>query len=196
MKSMLFAAAGAAILAAPAAAQAEAQQLYFDPNHTQISVGWEHYAGAPLTFFFTEFDGELMYDPENAENSSANVTVDIPGIWTGVEDFKNHLLSGDFFEAETYPEASFTSTEIEYTSDTTATMTGDLTIKDITAPVTFDVEMVGEHTDDEGATTRGFTATTELDRTEWGLGYAAPMVPETVTLTIATELKETDPAAE
>ncbi len=196
MKTMLFAAAGAAILAAPAAAQAEAQQLYFDPNHTQISVDWEHYAGAPLTFLFTEFDGELMYDPENAENSSANVTVDIPGIWTGVEDFKNHLLSGDFFEAETYPEASFTSTAIEYSSDTTATLTGDLTIKDKTAPVTFDVEMVGEHENDEGAKTWGFVATTDLNRTEWGLGYAAPMVPETVTLTIATELKATPPDAE
>lgn len=196
MKSMIFAAASAAVLAAPAAALAEAQQLYFDPNHTQIGVQWEHYAGAPLTFYFTDFEGELIYDPENAENSSASVSVDIPAIWTGVEDFKNHLLSGDFFEAETYPEASFTSTDIEYISDSTATMTGDLTIKGKTAPVTFNVEMVGEHTNDEGATTRGFVATTELDRTEWGLGYAAPMVPETVTLTIATELKETDPAAE
>ena len=115
-----------AFAAAPVAANADAEQLYFDPNHTQISVDWAHAAGAPLTFYFTDWDAELMYDAENIENSSVNVTLPLTGLWTGIDGFTDHLQSDDFFTAETWPSASFTSTSVTRTGDDTAELTGDL----------------------------------------------------------------------
>jgi len=185
----------AAIAAAPFAAQAEPEQLYFDPNHTQIGVDWTHYAGATLSFYFTEWDAELIYDEEDIANSSVDVTVPLSGLWTGVDNFTSHLQSGDFFEAETWPSARFVSTSIERTGETTATMTGDLTIRDVTAPVTFDVEMVGEGGEGDRYK-QGFKAWTTLDRTEWDLGLYAPFVPAEVKLVINAELQSSDPDAE
>ncbi len=186
--------AAAAAVALPATAMAEAEQLYMDPSHTQISAEWKHFSGLPLQIMFTQFDSTVMYDAEDVSNSSVEITLPVEGIHSGVAPFDTHLKSPDFFEAETYPTATFTSTSIESTGEDTATMTGDLTIKDVTAPVTFDVTLVGAGENPmSGAALYGFTATTTLDRTEWGLGMFAPAVPAEVTLMIATEMGPNPP---
>lgn len=188
----LFAAAAAVTL--PTLALAEPAQLYMDPNHTQITATWKHFSGAPLNIVFTQHDATIMYDAEDASASSVEITLPIEGIHSGVEAFDTHLKSPDFFEAETYPTASFTSTSVEKTGDNTATLTGDLTIKDVTAPVTFDVTLLNDMSHPmSGARLVGFTATTTLDRTEWGLGMFAPAVPADVVLTISTELSDAAP---
>ena len=184
-----------AFAAAPVAANADAEQLYFDPNHTQISVDWAHAAGAPLTFYFTDWDAELMYDAENIENSSVNVTLPLTGLWTGIDGFTDHLQSDDFFTAETWPSASFTSTSVTRTGDDTAELTGDLTIKDKTAPVTFDVKLLDTFGDGDNART-GFKAWTTLSRSEWGLGYGENYAADDVKVIISTELVKDDPDAE
>lgn len=186
--------AAAASVALPAIAAAAPTQLYMDPNHTQITATWKHFSGVPLDIRFTEFDSTVMYDAEDPSASSIEITLPVAALESGVPPFNDHLKSADFFEAETYPTATFTSTSIEATGENTATMTGDLTIKDVTAPVTFDVTLVGEAPNPmSGAQLWGFTATTTLDRTEWGLGMFAPAVPADVVLTISSELGDTPP---
>ena len=181
-------------IALPAVAVAEPVQLYMDPNHTQIKATWKHFSGVPLDIRFTEYDATVMYDAENPSASSLEITLPVDALDSGVPAFNDHLKSADFFEAETYPTASFTATSIESTGADTATMTGDLTIKDITAPVTFDVTLVGEAPNPmSGAQLWSFTATTTLDRTEWGLGNFAPAVPADVVLTINSELGDQAP---
>lgn len=186
--------AAAAAIAMPALAHAAPVQLYMDPSHTQISAEWRHFSGVPLRIRFTEFDATVMYDAEDPSASSLEITLPVDALESGVPPFNDHLKSPDFFEAETYPTASFIATSIESTGDDTATMTGDLTIKDVTAPVTFDVTLIGDTQNPmSGARLVGFTATTELDRSEWGLGMFVPAVPANVTLHIAAELSENPP---
>jgi polyisoprenoid-binding protein YceI len=185
----------AASMALPAVAMAEPVQLYMDPNHTQIKATWKHFSGVPLDIRFTEYDATVMYDADDASASSVEITLPVAGLESGVPPFNDHLKSADFFEAETYPTATFTSTSIESTGEDTATMTGDLTIKDVTAPVTFDVTLIGASPNPmSGAQLWSFSATTTLDRTEWGLGNFAPAVPADVVLTINSELGDTAPA--
>lgn len=184
----------AAALALPAAALAAPTQLYMDPNHTQITATWKHFSGVPLQIAFTQHEAAVMYDAEDPSASSIEITLPVEGLESGVPPFNDHLKSPDFFEAATYPTATFTSTSITATGDNTATMTGDLTIKDVTAPVTFDVTLIGDTANPmSGARVVGFTATTTLDRTEWGLGMFAGPIPADVVLNISSELGETPP---
>ncbi len=180
----------AAAITLPCAALADPQPFQFDENHTQISATWIHNAGAPLQIFFTEFDGQVMWDPDNIEASSVSVTLPVEGIHSFVPAFDDHLKTADMFEVETWPTATFTSTSVERTGENTAQMTGDLTIKDNTAPVTFDVELVGERpAEGMGGYAIGFVAKTTLTRSEWGLGFGVNFgLPEPVELVISTEL--------
>ncbi|GER08032.1 hypothetical protein JCM17843_23420 [Kordiimonadales bacterium JCM 17843] len=90
---------------------------------------------------FGDFAGELVLDEENPEASTLNVTIPINSLDTGIEKLDGHLLSADFFDAATYPEATFTSTKIDRTGDSTAKVYGDLTIHGVTKPVVLDVTL-------------------------------------------------------
>ena len=187
--------AAVASIALPVVAIAAPTQLYMDPNHTNVRAVWKHFTGIPLEIRFTDFESTVMYDAEDPSASSIEITIPVDSLWTNVAAFDEHLQSPDFFEVATYPTATFTSTAIESTGPNTATMTGDLTIKDVTAPVTFAVTLVNDMSHPmSGARLVGFTATTTLTRSEWGLGMFAPAVPEDVALVISTELAETPPA--
>ena len=128
--------------------------------------------------------------------AASTITIDPAGIDTGVDAFDSHLMSADFFDVETFPEITFVSTAVEPTGDTTALVTGDLTIKDNTRPVVLDVTLnyIGEHQlaeyipDFAGMEVAGFSASTTLLRSEFGLGMMVPMVGDEVELIIETEL--------
>ncbi len=191
IRPLFFAAALAAV---PAAAQAEAQRLYLDPNHTSIRVEWTHDGMTPLLIAFPAFSGEVHFDPDAIENSSVTVMLDMQQMWTGIPLWDDHLRDAErpLLQTAAYPEAKFVSTGVTRTGENTAALTGDLTIRDQTHEVTFDVEFTRE-VELRGQTVRGFLARAVIDRAQFGVEQGAARMGTDVTIVIATELMENDP---
>ena len=145
-----------------------------DPAHSTISFVVRHAMVSKVRGTFNTWNSTITV-ADNVEESSATATVDVASVDTRNEDRDNHLRSGDFFNVETYPEATFTSTAVNVDAEGNGTVTGDLTIKDVTKPVTFDVSTFGVEEAPGGETRWGFEATTTLDRTEFGIDFNAPM---------------------
>jgi polyisoprenoid-binding protein YceI len=121
---------------------------------------------------FKEVSGTLDFNREHPEKSSVEATINAASIWTGVADRDAHLRSADFFEVEKYPTITFKSTKVEVVSKENAKITGDLTIRDVTRPVTLNVELLGEVVHPfSGATILGFTAKTKINREDFGLTW-------------------------
>ncbi|MCZ4296773.1 YceI family protein [Henriciella marina] len=178
-------------LAAPVAV-AEPVAYEFDKDHTTIVASWDHLGFSRQGIEFTDYDGNLMLDMETPENSSIEVTFNLAdgGFWVGtpgVDSFENHLSSGDLLDVEAFPTATFTATSFETEDGKTGTMTGELTLKGETRPVTLDVTLnkAGEM---RGTTKAGFSATGTMMRSEWGIDYAVPGVSDELQLMIETEL--------
>ena len=129
-----------------------------------------------------------MYDAENVSASSVQVTLPLSGLNSFVADFDAHLRSGDFFDAEKYPAATFKSTKVESAGKGKLKVTGNLTIKDITKPVVLDVTLnkAGEQPMAKRAAI-GFDATATVSRTAFGVGKFVPNVSDEVKLRITTE---------
>jgi polyisoprenoid-binding protein YceI len=162
-----------------------AEPYKFDPTHTQIRFDWIHTAGVTLSGFFTKYDGSIDLNFKDPVKSSVNVTLDVSGLWTGVPKFDEHLKNADFFESAKYPTITFKSMKAVKTSATTGKLTGDLTVKGVTKPITFDVVATSKF---EKVERLGFMATAKVKRSDLGLGLYAPAVPEEVTIVIATEV--------
>jgi len=196
-RSLLAATAVAAIAGALTADPAVAADAYsLEKIHTEIIFSYDHLGNSRAYGEFRSFDGEVVLDRDDPSQSTMTITIDPTGIDTGVEAFDTHLMSADFFDVETFPEITFVSTAVEPTGDTTARVTGDLTIKDNTHPVVLDVTLnyIGEHQlaefvpDYAGMEVAGFSASGTLNRSAFGLGMMAPMVGDEVELIIETEL--------
>jgi len=179
----LKALAAAALLLASSVASAA--PYTFDPTHTQVRFDWIHTAGATLSGFFTKYDGKIDLNFADPVKSSVDITLDVSGLWTGVPKFDEHLKAPDFFDAKTFPTITFKSTKAVKTSATTGKLTGNLTVKGVTKPITFDVVATSKF---EKVERLGFMATAKVKRSDLGLGLYAPAVPEEVTIVIATEV--------
>ena len=112
--------------------------------------------------------------PPNPANSRVELTIKTGSIDTGVADRDGHLKSGDFFDVENNPEITFVSTEVERDGDDWA-ITGDLTIKDVTKPVTIEFEQTGSAKDPFGNIRVGFEGATAISRKDWGLTWNAAL---------------------
>ncbi len=184
---------GIGLLAQPVAA---ADSFGFDKAHTEILFSYSHLGNSRAFGEFREFDGEVILDRDDPANSSIDLTIVAASIDTGVAAFDTHLKSADFFAVETYPLITFTSTGVEVTGDTTAKVTGELTIKEHSRPVVLDVTLnyLGEHQlaafvpDYADMEVAGFSATTTLLRSDFGVDMLVPMVGDEVELIIETEL--------
>lgn len=188
IRTVLLAAMASAI---PAMALAEPVTLVADPSHTSVRVEWPHNGHTPLLIAFPAFEGAVMYDAENIANSSVTWSVDTTALWTGVPLWEEHLADPErpLLQTATYPTASFASTAVAATGENTGTVTGDLTIRDITIPVTFDVELTNDVVRErDGKRIVGFLATAEIDRTQFGIDQGVADMGETVTITVAAEL--------
>lgn len=186
--AMIF---GAVLLASPVHA---AQETFtFDKAHTNIMWFASHFGFSDSMGQFMDYDGKLVLDEENPENSSVEITIKTESIMTGLPDFDDHLRNKDFFWVSTYPTAKFVSTEVEQTGDNTAKVTGNLTMLDQTHPVTLDVTMnkLGTNPFNKKRTV-GFSAKTTLMRSQWGMTYALPGIPDAVDILIETELVAAD----
>jgi len=144
-----------------------------DPAHTQIEFAVKHMMFTTVRGQFSKFEGALDLDRESPETSSIEVTIDASSIDTGVKDRDEHLRSDDFFDVQKFPEITFRSTDVSgsITEGDELEVTGDLTIRDVTREVTLDARFEGTGTDPWGGTRAGFTATTKIDRRDFGLEW-------------------------
>lgn len=178
----------AALLAFAGSAFAAPVTYKIDPNHTDVIAQWSHFGFSNPSAHFGKADGTIVYDAENVSASSVQVTLPLSGLNSFVADFDEHLRSGDFFDAEKYPAATFKSTKVESAGKGKLKVTGDLTIKDITKPVVLAVTLnkAAEQPMAKRAAI-GFDATATISRTAFGVGKYVPNVSDEVKLRITTE---------
>ncbi|CAM5522594.1 polyisoprenoid-binding protein [Streptomyces spiroverticillatus] len=146
-----------------------------DASHTRIGFTARHAMVTNVRGAFTDLDGTLKLDGSNPSASEASITVRMTSIDTGSDDRDNHLRSGDFFDVETFPEMTFHSTKAEQLGGSDYRITGDLTIKDTTRPLSIDLEFNGSATDPFGNERVGFEGSATILRSEWGLTWNAAL---------------------
>lgn len=185
MKTTLLAAALG--IAAISPALAEPVKYTLDASHSQIVFSYVHQGYSTTYGMFSGFDGEIMFDAADPAASSVMVAFPITTMNTGWEKRDGHLQSADFFGGKA-PEVKFVSTGIELTGETTGKITGDLTIAGMTKPVVLDAVLnkTGTHFR-SGNPFIGFSATTSLMRSEFGVGGLVPHVGDEVTIMISLE---------
>lgn len=185
MRKTLFA---AVLLAFAGSAFAAPVTYKIDPNHTDVLAQWSHFGFSNPSAHFGKADGTIVYDADKVSASSVQVTLPLSGLNSFVADFDAHLRSGDFFDAEKFPAATFKSTKVEAAGQGKLKVTGNLTIKDITKPVVLDVTLnkSGEQPMAKRAAI-GFDATATVSRSEFGVGKYVPNVSDEVKLRITTE---------
>ncbi|MFD7117180.1 YceI family protein [Streptomyces sp. NPDC059892] len=146
-----------------------------DPAHSTISFTVRHAMVTNVRGTFTEHEGSLSLDGSDPTASSASIEVAIASVDTGIADRDGHLRSADFFDAETFPKMSFRSTSVEQLDAETYRLTGDLSIKDVTGPLTIDLEFNGSATDVYGNERVGFEGSATILRSDWGLTWNAAL---------------------
>jgi polyisoprenoid-binding protein YceI len=142
-----------------------------DPHHTLIEFTVKHMMMTTVRGRFNTFDGTLDINPDNPQASKAEGSVDVASIETNDPERDNHLRSADFFDVEKYPKMTYRSTRVEPVGENKYKVYGDLTIKDVTREVVFDVIDQGQMKDPWGNQRRGLSATAELNRRDFGLNW-------------------------
>ena len=165
-----------------------------DKTHGYITFSYTHLGFSNPHVGFDSFDVDLHLDNANVENSKVNVTIDAASVNSRVEVFNDHLNGESFFDTANYPVITFTSTSIESTGDNTFNVTGDLTIKGITKPVTLDttINRAANHPK-RNVPTVGISALGMVSRSEWGLDYEVPDVSDEVLIWVEAELQQDAP---
>lgn len=161
-----------------------------EKNHARLVFSYSHFGYSVSYGFFTDFSGKLTFDPKSPVNSKLDVDVNMNGIETTVPKLNDHLKTADFFDVAKYPTASFRSSAITVTGPTTGKVTGDLTLKGVTKPVTLDVVFNGGGVNMMKVYDLGFNATGQIKRSDFNLGAYVPMVGDDVTLTISVEFNK------
>lgn len=159
-----------------------------DPTHSEVAFSVRHLMISKVKGTFERFTATFTTG-ENPLDSTVEATAEVASVNTNEPNRDGHLRTGDFFEAEQYPQIHFVSTSVRPNGDDFL-VDGDLTIKGTTKPVTFEVEFGGFGTDPYGNYKAGLTAKTTIDRTDFGLTYNAALetggvlIGEKVTITL------------
>ncbi|MEV6680381.1 YceI family protein [Streptomyces erythrochromogenes] len=160
-----------------------------DPAHSSIGFTVRHAMVTNVRGSFADHEGTLHLDGSDPARSTASIDVKIASVDTGIADRDGHLRSGDFFDAETFPLMTFRSTEAAFLGGDTYRITGDLTIKDVTRPLSIDLEFNGSATDPYGNQRVGFEGSTDILRSDWGLTWNAAL--ETGGVVVSDKVKLT-----
>lgn len=159
-----------------------------DPAHSELGFKIKHLMIANVSGAFKVFDVKVETDGDDFSTARVDATVDIQSIDTKQAQRDQHLRTGDFFEADKFPQAKFTSKKIEKKNDDTFAVSGDLTMKGITKPITFDVEFARVQKDPYGTPGRAaLSINGKINRSEWGITYNS--VLETGGLALGEEVK-------
>jgi polyisoprenoid-binding protein YceI len=183
MKKML-----ALVLAGSCCAAVHAADTYtIDANHTHATFEFQHLGLSTFDGKIPARSGTITLDRAQ-KSGSVEVVFDPKAIATGVPKFDDHLRGNDFFEVDKHPAATFKSTKIAFEGDMPATVTGNLTIKGITKPVTLKVVsfQCAEHPMKK-VPACGANATTKIKRSDFGMEYALPAVKDEIALEIEVE---------
>jgi polyisoprenoid-binding protein YceI len=167
----------------------------FDPFHTQVEFSAKHLGMMTVRGNFLEVQASGEIYPDHPEASAVDVTVQTASIRTHHPQRDNDLRSSNFLEVDKYPTMHFKSTKIEQTGSDTYSMTGDLTIKGNTRPVTFKVVKYGEFNDPMMGHRIGYSAEAKINRKDFGLTFSMMLdgrwiVSEEVEIFIEGELVE------
>jgi polyisoprenoid-binding protein YceI len=172
-----------------------------DLAHTRIGFSARHAMVTKVRGQFNEFTGSVFLDAETPENSKVEITIKAASVDTRNADRDAHLRSNDFFAMEEYPEITFRSTRVEQASENEYYVTGDLTIRGTTKPVTVNFQLNGSAVDPWGNFRVGFEGQTTINRKDWGVSFNAAMeaggvlVSEKVNLEFEVEAVKVKPAA-
>ena len=167
----LAAAAALALLVVAPPARAAVETLDIDNSHTNVGFSIRHFF-TPVKGEFKEIKGTILYDRANPANSKVEVTIPTASINTNNVRRDGHLRSADFFDAEKNPTITFVSKSVTLDAKTNkGTMSGDLTMRGVTKPVTLDIEVLGMMANGPGSTVAGFTARGRVNRKDFGINW-------------------------
>ncbi len=157
-----------------ASAPSYAATYKVDPDHSSVSFKVRHLI-SNTTGVFKKFEGTIEFEPGKPETWSAQGTIDVDSIDTGVEKRDAHLKNKDFFEVEAYPKIAFKTTKVLESTTDTAKVEGLMTMHGVEKPIVLDVKMLGTMKDPWGNTRAAFTVTTTINRKDFGIVYNQAM---------------------
>ncbi len=175
-----------------------AEDWKLDKTHSNVGFTVRHMLVSKVNGHFKDFDATVIFDPANIANSTVEFAVQTTSISTDNERRDNHLRSGDFFLVDSFPQMTFKSTKIEPGTGDNFKIMGDLTMRGITKPVTFDVVKNGMIETARGDRA-GFSATTTIKRMEFGVQWNAALetgglvVSDDVTINLEIQLVKPKP---
>jgi polyisoprenoid-binding protein YceI len=167
-----------------------------DPAHTDVLFSAKHMMVTNVRGTFTDVTGTIDLDETDPSASSAQVVIKSASVDTGFGARDTHLRSDDFFGVETYPEIRVVSTAIRAKGGNDYVVTADVTIRDVTKSVDFDVEFLGFYPAMDGARRAGFSAKAKVNRKDWGLNWNVALeaggllVGDTIKLDVDVALQE------
>jgi polyisoprenoid-binding protein YceI len=171
-----------------------------DPMHTQVEFSAKHFGMMTVRGHFRDVQSSGQVDPNNLAASSAEVTIDVASLTTNNPQRDNDLRSSYFLELDKYPTITFRSSSISPAGEDRFTLTGDLTIKGITRPITLQVQRYGEINDERMGHRVAFSAEGQINRKDFGMEFDMLadnrlVVSHEIKIYVETELVEQKPAA-
>ena len=173
----------------PVITQAPVTTWAIDASHSDVEFAVKHMMVSTVKGRFKNVSGRLTVDEANPASAAIEARIDVASVDTGAEQRDEHLRSDDFFNAAAYPEITFRSTGVSGKGNDWK-LAGDLTIRDVTRPVTLDVEFDGRGPDAYGGERAGFVATTKINRRDFGVNWnglieaGGVVVSDTVKITL------------
>lgn len=186
-----------AVALTPTEIEREATSWQIDKAHSAINFTVNHFFTA-VNGTFNDYTATVNFDPENLEESKIDITIPVSGINTRNERRDNHLMSGDFFNAEQWPNIRFVSNEIVSNGDSEFIARGQLTIRDVTRDFDLPFELLGvmDHPMQENTQVAGIRASAELMRNDYGVGTgdwaATAVVGDKVNIQLNLELNSSN----
>ena len=187
IKRIALASATAAALLSTGLAHAEPASFALDPTHTFVTFEVKHFGTSTNRGRFDKKSGTISLDTA-AKTGQIDITIDMASINTGTPSFDGHLKSKDFFNAEAFPTATFKSTQIKFDGDKIDEVAGTLTMLGKTVPVTLEAEHYGCYENPRlKRQVCGGDFETKFKRSDFGITYGVPMIPDEVKLVIQVE---------
>ena len=175
---------------------ASIEHYTFDKAHTQILFFVDHLGFSKSQGEFLEFDGFFNFNLDHPKDSNVDITINVSGLDMDNEKWNVHMKSADFFDIEKFPIMTFKSTSIKVTGKKTANITGAFTLLGVTKPV---VLAVTHNKSDKhafsGKYVSGFSATTTIKRSDFGMNYGLPMIGDDVEIRLEVEGLRTEAEA-
>ena len=152
-----------------------AEKWNFDPVHSHVGFSVRHLMISKVNGHFKSWTGTLLIDEDKPENSSLTVEIDAASIDTKEPQRDDHLRSADFLDAQKFPKITFHSTRVEKKDLEHYRVVGDFTLHGVTREVVLDTEYFGRAKDPWGGERAGFSATTSIERKDYGLTFNMPL---------------------